>query len=66
MLTNPNPDPNALLEKIRHHSTEAANGRDVRRNERELRWAVEELDRWLMRGGDLPHEWWPDDLQLGS
>lgn len=50
-------DPDELLKIIRAASISATNGTDVRRSERTLRWAVEDLDHLLINGGPLPTEW---------
>ena len=50
-------DPDELLKIIREASISAVNGTDVRRSERVLRWAVEDLDHLLTNGAPLPTEW---------
>lgn len=50
-------NPDVLLEEIRIHAVRAAQGEDVRRHERHLRWAFDQLDTWLTRGGILPKDW---------
>ena len=50
-------DVNELLARMRELSKEAREGQDARHNERELRWAFDDLDEWLSRGGFLPTPW---------
>lgn len=50
-------DPNATLELMLQCARNAAQGEDVRRNERELRHAFMDLHEWLSKGGFLPVPW---------
>lgn len=50
-------DPDEKLAEMRNLVARAKAGKDVRRVERELRWAFEELDEWLSKGGFLPSAW---------
>jgi hypothetical protein len=56
-------DSNTLLREIVKHRDLAAQGIDVRRNEREFRWKASDLFEWLARGG-FPPDWttWIDYL----
>lgn len=51
-------DPNEILRHIRELSQQAAEGIDVHRSERMIRWNFKELDNWLSNGGFLPAEWY--------
>lgn len=50
-------DPNTTLAEMREHARAAAQGEDVRRNERELRHKFEDFDEWRSKGGFDP--WTP-------
>jgi len=52
-------DPETALKEIRECVRLAAEGIDVRHNERNLRWKFQELDAWLSNGGFLPTAWAP-------
>lgn len=46
-----------LLRRMRDCAAAAREGVDVRSNERQLRWAFEQLDGMLSGGRPLPEEW---------
>lgn len=47
-------DPNECLRQIKELMADAAQGIDVRRNERELRWKLAGLLDWLAAGNFAP------------
>lgn len=51
-------DANKMLQRMRVFAAAARAGDDVRRNERELRWAFEAFDEALLTAqGSIPDEW---------
>lgn len=50
-------DPDETLAQMRQFAQSAAEGRDVARSERELRWLFTELDAWITKGGFPPRAW---------